>query len=833
VKTLIIAEKPSVAKDLAKALGKVKKQGDFFENDELIISSAVGHLVELFMPEDVDKKFKRWMLGSLPIIPEKFELKPIEKTKKKFQELKKLMQRKDVDKIINACDAGREGELIFTYIYELAKCKKPVQRMWMMSMTESGIQESFAHLRSQDEMVPLQSAARCRSESDWIVGINGTRAVTLRMFGGRAGQVATVGRVQTPTLSLVVQREREIRAFKPRDYWRIIGNFGIHAGTYEGTFQKKDFKKGTDEHDRIDRIWEKAEAERILEAVKNTEMAAVTEEKKRTRQQAPRLYDLTSLQREANSRFGFSAGRTLQLAQALYEKHKMITYPRTDSRALPEDYIDTCRKTLKQLSDQVFGPHAEKVLAENWVVPNKRIFNNKQVSDHFAIIPTDQSAKKLSEEEAKIYDMIARRFIAIFFPPAEYDVTTRMSEAGEHTFKTEGKVLAKPGWLTVYGKEAQDKDTLPPLSSEDGTPAQAKVLEVELLDEQTKPPPRYSEATLLAAMEGAGKLVEDEELAEAMKEKGLGTPATRAQTIDHLIREKYMERIAREIHPTVKAENLIEFLEAIDVESLRSPTMTGEWEHKLHQIQQGKLSRETFMKEISSMTKRIVERIRAFDEMKAETKQTEIISPTDNKPLIETLRSFRSQDGKVTLYKTIGNRRMKPDEIGELLTKKRIGPLDDFRSKAGKPFSAILELDEEFKTRFVFESNDRPEEDADGNPIDLKQFEAIGACPKAAKGLCAHQEGTIRVTPNAYTCEHYAGRSEPCNFRVSRTLLGRTIPEDQFKKLLTEGKTDLLDKFRSNRTKRFFSAHLILKDNGEIGFEFAKKEAGAKKSKAK
>lgn len=837
MKTLIIAEKPSVARDLAKVLGKFKKIDDHYESDDTIIASAVGHIVELYMPEDFDKKFKRWMLSTLPIIPEKFELKPIERTKKKFADLKKLIRRKDVDTLVNACDAGREGELIFAYIYDLSKSKKPIKRMWMMSMTAEGIREAYKDLRPQEKMIPLQDAARCRSESDWILGINGTRVVTLRMYGSRAGKSATVGRVQTPTLALVVEREREINAFKPRTYWKISCQFGINSGEYEGVFQKKDFKKGDDEHDRVDRLWTKPEAEAILKSIQETPTAVVSEEKKRIKQQAPRLYDLTSLQREANSRFGFSAARTLQFAQALYEKHKMITYPRTDSKALPEDYPQTCRETLVRLSNHVTAPHAEKVITNNWINPaNKHVFNNKQISDHFAIIPTGTLTGKLSAEEEKIYDMIVRRFIAIFFPPAEYDITTRMSDVGEHRFKTEGKALAVSGWLSVYGKEDAAKDTLTPLTDADGSPAQAKVLNSELEEDQTRPPARYTEATLLAAMEGAGKFVEDEELAEAMKGKGLGTPATRAQTIDHLIREKYMEREGRELLPMIKAENLIEFLEPIKIETLRSPSMTGEWEHKLHLIEQGKLSRETFMKEISAMTQRIVDRIRNFDEMDADTKPTEIISPTDKKPLVETLRSYRSQDGKVTLYKTIGNRRMEPQEIETLLSKGRLGPLDNFRSKAGKPFSAILELDDEYKTKFIFDSHDGVEEGEDGKPLDLSQFESVGSCPKAANGLCECKSGEVRAAPSAYVCENHKGRSKPCNFRVSRTLLGRGIPEDQFKKLITEGKTDLLDKFKSNRTKRFFSAHLVLKDSGEIGFEFAKKEPkdpAAKKKTAK
>src|ERR1035437_3899160 len=425
MKSLIIAEKPSVAVDLAKALGKIPKKGDHYENDDYVISYALGHLVELEMPEDIDKKlYGFWRLETLPIIPKKFGLKPIDASKDRYNALKKLLARKDIDQVINACDAGREGELIFAYLYQLTKSKLPVKRAWMQTMTTGGIQEAFKSLRDGVKMSGLADAARCRSESDWLIGINGTRALTKRMFGARAGNVASVGRVQTPTLAIVYARELEIRNFKPRDYWRVTATFEVAKGRYEGVYQRPNFKRvENDEHDRIDRIWEKALAEAVVATCAGQPLAGVTEEKKGSTQAAPRLYDLTTLQREANNRYGFPARRTLQIAQALYERHKMITYPRTDSRALPEDYIPTCRETLDNLSGSL-APHAKKVLAEGWLRPNKRIFNNAQISDHFAIIPTAHEAKHLDEMEAKVFDMIARRFVAAFYPAAEFDITT-------------------------------------------------------------------------------------------------------------------------------------------------------------------------------------------------------------------------------------------------------------------------------------------------------------------------------------------------------------------------------------------------------------------------
>ena len=833
MKTLVIAEKPSVARDLASALGKVPKKGDYFENEEYVIAAALGHLVELEMPEDIDKKLSYWRMESLPIIPESFGLKPIEKTKSKFQELKKHLARKDVDAVVNACDAGREGELIFTYLCQLAKNKKPVKRLWLSSMTPAGIRQAFQRLRPGEEMTPLADAARCRSESDWLIGINGTRAVTKRIFGSRAGQVATVGRVQTPTLTIIMERENKIRAFKPRDFFRIIGQFDIQQGSYEGVYQKPDFKKGDDEYNRVDRIWDKQTAETILEEVRQTPQAEVTEEKKRTTQASPRLYDLTTLQREANNRFGLPAGKTLRIAQALYERHKMITYPRTDSRALPEDYPAECIKIMNNLAPE-YQSFAAKAVQNGWVKPQKRIFNNAKISDHFAIIPTDSAKRSLDADEAKVYDLITRRFLAVFYPSAEFDVTTRLSVAAGHTFKTEGKVLAVPGWLEVYQKQSPKEaaDTLPPLSPEDGeNPARADISSLDLSSEQTKPPARYTEATLLSAMEGAGKLVEDDELAEAMKEKGLGTPATRASIIDHLIREKYLERQGREIVPTGKAETLLGFLHEIDIDVLTDPGLTGEWEYKLRQMEEGQFPRDTFMKEITNLTKTIVSRTKNYEEKEEDAKESSIISPSDKKPMLENFRSYRSQDGELTVYKVIGNRRMQEEEIQTLLNERKIGPIDGFLSKAGKPFSAMLQMNEENKVKFVFNRNPGANGDEEEKDVDLTEFPVVGQFPI--------DNSPVHETPNAYISESYQ-QSDSQNrkgFRLSRTLLGKTIPPEEVQKLLSEKKTGLLEGFRSKRTKRLFSAHLILKEDGNIGFEFppraAKKTAKKKSAKKK
>ncbi|MDR2862350.1 MAG: topoisomerase C-terminal repeat-containing protein, partial [Puniceicoccales bacterium] len=793
MKTLVIAEKPSVATDIAHAL-KVPKKDDLFENDDYVISSAIGHLVELEMPEDIDPKLRFWRLDALPLLPKTFGLKPSPKTKDRFSLLKKLLARHDISAAVNACDAGREGELIFAYIYQLAKAKLPVKRAWMQTMTIEGIRTAFANLRNGADMAGLESAARCRSESDWLIGINGTRALTKRMFGSRAGNVATVGRVQTPTLAIVVNRELEIRNFVPREYWRITAAFQVANGTYEGVFQRPAFrKKAGDEHDRADRIWTKETAEAVVHAARAaTAPATVHDEKKATTQISPRLYDLTTLQREANSRYGLAARQTLQIAQALYERHKVITYPRTDSRALPEDYVPTCKNTLAAL-DGDLGAYARKALDSGWVRHDKRIFNNAQISDHFAIIPTGTSSARLDEIEAKIYDMIARRFVATFYPPAEYDVTTRTSTLiatppvhgvfapnndtppapAEETlrnleFKSEGKVLTAPGWLAVYGKSAIAEflgtplppDTeakgaaskpsankssgessskappLPLLTAADGAPPHALTSGIALHAEATKPPPRYTEATLLSAMEGAGKLVDDEELADAMKERGLGTPATRAEIIEGLVNQSYVERGTergkRDLRPTTKAEALLEFLAAVKADALTKPDMTGEWEYKLRQMEHGKYARQTFMAEIARVTEGIVDRTKNFSEDAHESRVTDIISPSDQKPLVETLRSYKSQDGILTIYKVMTGRKIEEDEIRRLLADGEIGPLDGFVSpRTGNRFPSKLKLvDDEKKPGCKKVELDF------GNKVDVASLSPFWNDPDAKHELC-------------------------------------------------------------------------------------------------
>ena len=832
MKKLVIAEKPSVAGDLARVLGKVPQKGEFYENEEWVIGSALGHLVELLLPQEIDEAYKKWSLDNLPILPDRFRTKPVAKTKDRLRELKKAIQREDVGEVINACDAGREGELIFTHILEQAKTDKPVRRLWMLSMTPGGIREAFEHLRDAEEMRPLEDAARSRQEADWLIGMNASRGATAT-FGRRGGNAANVGRVQTPTLAMVCEREEEIRNFVPQSYWQIAATFELETGTYEGLYQRPDFRKDeTRPHDRANRVWDQAEAERILAEAEAAAPAQVTEKKKRTRQSSPRLYDLTSLQREANSRFGFSARNTLSIAQALYEKHKMLTYPRTDSRALPEDYPETVRKALANLPG-AYQAHARRVLDHGWINPkDRRVFNNQQVSDHFAIIPTDATAKKLSEPEQKIYDMVVRRTLAIFHPPAEYDVTTRTSLLGEHAFLTEGKVLAVPGWLEVYEREQTGADTLPPLPENEAPPVPAELASIELREDATRPPPRYTESTLLSAMENAGKQVEDEELASAMRERGLGTPATRASILENLVYHKYLEREGKELLPTPKGEALVQFLRAYGIEMLTSPALTGEWEYQLKQMEEGELERPVFMNRIREATRNITDRFRSPPP--AET--SALHSFTDGQPLLRNYKAYYSQDtyhvkGRdipmVQVNRVIGNRPLEEEEIAELLEKKEIGPLSGFRSQRGKPFEAkvVLAQKDNGTWRAELDFGQGRDGEEGGGSIDVSEAPVIGTCP-----LCGEP---VHEVPNAYLCAARARDRSHCEFQISKNILGREITPDTVRQLLENRRTELLKGFRSKKNNRAFDAFLTLKEGGKLGFEFPERPKKAAKKTAK
>jgi DNA topoisomerase-3 len=847
-KSIIIAEKPSVAQDIVRALtpvsGKFEKHAEHFENERHVVTSAVGHLVEIQAPEEYEVKRGKWSFAHLPVVPPHFALAPIERTKSRLAAVVKLLKRKDVTEIINACDAGREGELIFRLIVQYAfgdkPAPKPIRRLWLQSMTPQAIRDGFAALRSDAQLQGLAAAARSRSEADWLVGINGTRAMTA--FNSRDGGffLTTVGRVQTPTLSIVVDREEQIRRHVPRDYWELKGRFAAAAGEYEGKWFDPNWKKNPDDADaRADRLWDADRAEAIAAACRGRP-AEVTDEAKPSSQNCPLLYDLTTLQREANSRLGFSAKTTLAIAQSLYERHKVLTYPRTDSRALPEDYLATVRQAFEMLAGETLpGPlaplsvHAAKALAEGWVKPAKRVFDDSKVSDHFAIIPTLQAPRSLTDAEARLYDMVVKRFVAIFYPAAEYLLTTRVSrvqaEGGAtHLFQTNGRVLVSPGWLAVYGREAQDEDAnLVPVAG--GETVRTEAVDVVAL--KTKPPARYTEATLLSAMEGAGKLVDDDELRAAMAEKGLGTPATRAAIIEGLIAEKYLLREGRELVATAKAFQLMTLLRGLDVEDLTKPELTGQWEHQLAEMEHGRLSRDAFMGGIAKMAERIVRKAKEYDRDTIPGDYATLATPCPNCGGVvkENYRRYACESCDFSFTKIPGGRAFEAAEAEAFLRDKRIGPLEGFRSKAGWPFTAELKLvrDEalgNWKLEFEFGEDAKNAEQA-GEPIDFSGQEPLGPCPKC--------KGRVVEHGSAYVCEHAVGVQPTCDFKSGKIILQQPIERAEMSRLLATGKTGLLANFVSNRTRRKFKAFLAYDANeGKVVFEFEPRAAKAPAKKA-
>ena len=881
-KTLVIAEKPSVATDLAKAL-KVPKVGEIYENDEWVISSAIGHLVRLKDPQDIDPKFKRWTLKDLPILPDKFDgtvcddiLKVIEGERNdgsRYKLLRKLILRKDVGTIVNACDAGREGELILHNIYTLTGRALPLKRLWLTSMTNSAILDSFAHLLPESAKEGLRDSAVARSQADWLVGMNATRFSTIRIGGNLRRESYSAGRVQTPTLMLIVERELEIRRFVPKTFWKIEADFAVAAGQYRGVAQVP----GVTDRKEAERFFEEAAGRQVADETRRLGVGTVSDERKPKKESAPRLFDLTTLQREGNRRFGFSAKTTLAAAQRLYEHYKALTYPRTDSQYLPEDHVGTAKEVLQSLaSGHSVGQHAREALAKGWVdSAGKRVFDNKKVSDHFAIVPTGTLPHGMSDVEARIYDLVVRRFVAVFFPMAEFEETVRTTMVGPHHFRTTGKVLVVAGWRAVWGQEAdadEDKDkegsaNLPALGAADGHPPQAKVVDLNVKQDATKPPARYNEASLLGAMENAGKLVEDEALAEAMKERGLGTPATRAATIEELLSDnkKYIERQGKELVPLAKAFQLHQFIHKMKLSFLSEARLTGEWEYKLRLIEQGKLPVKQFIADIKMQVREMV----ALGGQEEAPTQVEpaVLSPSDGKPMLTNGESYfsqdRSADGKkpmVTVYLGINGHTVTPSELAELVEKRRIGPFNDFKSmKSGKNFTGFIDLVDEDSIVSWKDKNAAtpppaaegeepkkkpkakkptgrlkavlflpPREGVDGNPdaFDV-DWPVLGNCPVSGLPVQHTPTAGYRVCPQK---AHAAGAKK--TFSLNAEMLKAPISPADVSALLNQGKTPL-KKFISKRTNRGFEAFLVADKDKGWWFEFPpRKPKGPKKGAA-
>ncbi|MCL4109935.1 UNVERIFIED_CONTAM: hypothetical protein GTU68_012744 [Idotea baltica] len=711
-------------------------------------------------------------------------------------------------------------------------------------MTNTAILAAFGDLRTEEEMQPLANAAVCRSESDWLIGINSTRAMTA--YNSRYGgfNKTPVGRVQTPTLALLAEREIEIEKFVPEDYFEVQGDFAVKAGNYLGRWFDESFKKSEDKpHGRAERIWDREKAESIVARCQG-KTATIDEKKKPSKQMPPGLYDLTTLQREANGRFGFSAKRTLGIAQSLYERHKALTYPRTDSKFLPDDYVPNTIETMNKIAKESGGvvgnmpKHAAKVVAESWINgKNKRIFDGSKVSDHFAIVPTGQFPKALDEYEKKLYDLVTRRFIAAFYPPAEFELTTRISRIGDDAFKTSGKIMVVPGFLAVYGKtvggDAPKKE-----EEEEGEDATAETVECQ--EKVTKPPARYNEGTLLRAMETAGKTVDDEELRDAMSERGLGTPATRAATIEGLQNDKYLSRDGRELFVNNRGLRLIEQIKNMKMDILASPEMTGEWEHKLKEMEAGKLDRPTFMAEIKDLTKNVVETAKQAerDSLNREYPRFPVKCPNcDASDLGQDEGRYKctnTEDGcKFALPKVLATRPFTEKEAMELLKEKSIGPLTGFISRFKKPFDATVVLEDDgkkknpgLKAAFVFEKSE--EELAEAAAI--SEENKLCKCP-----VC--DDGFIYTTPTAYICNNRAIGSG-CKGRLRREMCKYDIPPEQAKKFFAEGETDIIEDWISKKG-RPFKAQLLCNPKGRMimGWKFppreAKKAASKKKAPAK
>jgi DNA topoisomerase-3 len=709
-KTLVIAEKPSVGRDLARVLpGPFTKSEGYLEGPEHVITWAVGHLVQLAEPDEYDPKYKKWRMADLPIVPDRFKLVVRdERSRKQMNVVKRQLGRDDVDKVVNACDAGREGELIFAYLYEKAGAKKPVLRLWLQSMTKDAIRAAFGHLIPAEEKARLEEAARSRSEADWIVGMNTTRAATIRLRSSFDGAVS-LGRVQTPTLAIVARREEEIRAFVPEPYWLVDAVFAAdEERVYDGRFHAG----------AKPRIASAEEAQAIVDAVRDQDGEITKLAKSQRKERPPLLYDLTTLQREANTRYGFSARRTLAAAQRLYEEHTALTYPRTNSRFLPSDMRSEIKPTAELVGRHAPYSQAARYVTSLDVLPLGRVINDKKVTDHHAIIPTraEYRLDKFNDDDKKVFDLVARRFLAVFHPDAEFENTRVETTVADHVFRTRGKVLLVPGWRGVYGETAAGARTgegdddegreqlLPRL--EEGEHVETR--KVESLEKETQPPRRYSDASLLGAMETAGKLVDDEELREAMKDSGIGTPATRAAIIERLIQVGYVERDGRALVCTEKGLNVVRLL---GEHPLTSPSMTGEWEHRLARIEEGAETRRKFMGDIAEFTQNTV--------VELDTKLKDVRIPRANlgpcpvcgRDINENRKGYScwSRDDPgcgFVIWKSKAGKQLPVSVAAELISTGRTAKqVTGFKSRAGRSFRARLALQQsdEGKWRVEFD----------------------------------------------------------------------------------------------------------------------------------
>ncbi|MCK6511941.1 DNA topoisomerase III [Myxococcota bacterium] len=802
---LVIAEKPSVARDLARVLGATQKHKGYIEGNGWLVTWCVGHLVQLCEPHEYDPSWKRWSMQVLPMLPARFQLRANEQTRDQFDVVERLLKRKDVRSVVNACDAGREGELIFRYVAQLAGYQGPIERLWISSMTDEAIQQGFARLRQGAQLDPLWDAARCRSEADWLVGLNATRAMTLRVRSavpqGTQAPLFSVGRVQTPTLALIVEREKEIVHFVPQDYWQIEADFQANAGNYRGRWFRLQKQEGEQEPQQIDRFDKEQDALDVIARIEGQQGTIAKVERKQVKEPPPLLFDLNRLQRTANKRYGFSAARTLEIAQSLYEKHKVITYPRTDSMFLSKDMQGEMNKTMKALDQAPYDPFIQFLRTQGKLPMPKRVFNDAKVSDHHAIIPTTRKANlaQLTPDERKIYDLVVRRFLGAFFPDAVFEKTRVITEIAGELFLTRGKVVVNSGWREVAGfqddvggkpqkkgkedesEDPQDKDEdeqgiLPPLKKGE----MVALLAAELLKKKTQPPPRYTEASLLAAMEGAGKLLEDEELQQALKDSGLGTPATRASIIETLLSRNYILRKGKSLCPS---ETGMQLIDAIPAQSLRSPQLTGQWEAFLSRIARGEERAEDFDQKVRAYVQRLIEGIRQAP--------------------IQRLAVAGAQASATNSPESAS------DDKASSMAPKNGDPKAPKAKSSKSPKASDPKAQKNHATLQTTPQHEESLEDADVS--EPSNDDMLCACPSCG--------GKIKVFPKVFAC---IGKPPEmgCGFRVFAEIKGKKLSNAMVRELITKRKTRVLKGFVS-KTQQPFEARLILDDQLQVKFDFS------------
>jgi DNA topoisomerase-3 len=876
-KRLVITEKPSVARDIVETLGGFAEEDGYWENDTYVVTFAVGHLLELMAPEDLDEKYKRWTLDTLPILPAEFPLKPKEGMRDRLRTIKKLIVRDDVGSLVNACDAGREGELIFREITTFMESKKPIERLWLQSMTKSAIRDGFSRLEPGTKYEGLSQAAHCRNYSDWLIGMNATRALTRRLKTRSENQAWSAGRVQTPTLKMLVDRELEILGHRPVPFWRLRAAFRHGSESYAATWFNPEFSgKDAQDDERDDRIFTEEQANEIAAKVRGKPGVA-SETRKPSREAAPPLFDLTSLQREANRRFGWSARRTLNAAQRCYEAHKVLTYPRTDTKALPNDYRPVVDRVIRSLGgDARFRPHCER-LERTGLLNTDRIFDDAKVTDHFAIIPTGDLPKgTLSGDDARIYEMVTRRFLAAFCPPALWSRVERETVVeGEH-FRSRAKILQEAGWREVVGDSEGATERLAPLvpGNDDASGVAVDIDGAVVEKEETRHPARITEARLLSLMENAGRHVEDEEAAEAMRERGIGTPATRADTIENLISKGYVIRAGRALRPSVKGIRLIDILERMKAERLASPALTGELEQHLADVEHGRIASKAFMDEVYAYAKEIVDLAKGFEfdqlfpnegslgkcplcgkdvyerswfyrceeppGLERPKKKPKAKKKKGEEPPVEETPSVI--DCPFRIWKDKSGRYIDRQTAAEILGSKMTRVLDGFMTRQGRTYRGQLEVvDGEIQLRRVAGGGEE-DEGAAGMPEYEVDERPLGACPVCKEGQVVETRGTFlcskglavlrKIERDDTTTFPLKKKEVPegmdyCAFLLPRTVCKREITREEAEQYIATGQTPLLSEFVSQRG-RPFAATLHLNEKGRHRFEFPPRGEGKK-----